>query len=161
MLFGLARLAIPNSPLNVLPNVFFSLISGLILLALGLYGRMTGRLPAGNPYRLRRERGAMPEACARSAEADRERDQKLAAAELAIFEGIPLRSRRRWYARNCADCSPRSRRGSTIAGPGGAGLIGEESPRGARAAEWRSSASSSGRAIRSEGRVRGAPSVHR
>lgn len=126
-------------------------------------GRGTG-LPADDPYRVRRERGAVPEAGARSAEAGRGRDRQLVAAELAMAEGYPAPEQGRWSARNCAGCSPRSRRGSTSVPerkPRRRRADRRVSPRGARAAEWPSSASSSGRAIRSEGQVRGAPSVHR
>lgn len=41
-----------------LPNVFFSIGAGLVLLVLGAYGRLSGRLPDDNPYRV--ESGAEP-----------------------------------------------------------------------------------------------------
>jgi hypothetical protein len=55
-LLNLIALVHPN--LNVLaftlPNVIFSLVVGLILLCVGLYGRASGALPADNPYRMAR-----------------------------------------------------------------------------------------------------------
>ena len=41
-----------------LPNVFFSIGAGLVLLVLGAFGRLSGTLPDDNPYRL--ESGAAP-----------------------------------------------------------------------------------------------------
>jgi Domain of unknown function (DUF4383) len=55
LLSGVANVLVLDSPFNILafgmPNVIFSLISGGLLLVLGSWGRFTGRLPAGNPYR--------------------------------------------------------------------------------------------------------------
>ncbi|MBV9010544.1 MAG: DUF4383 domain-containing protein [Pseudonocardiales bacterium] len=55
LLSGLVHLAIINTSLNVLsfrlPNVFFSLAAGLLLLGVGAYGRLSGAKPPGNPYR--------------------------------------------------------------------------------------------------------------
>jgi hypothetical protein len=52
-LLNLIGLVHPN--LNVLaftmPNVIFSLVVGLALLSVGLYGRASSQLPADNPYR--------------------------------------------------------------------------------------------------------------
>jgi hypothetical protein len=52
-LLNLIALVHPN--LNLLaftmPNVVFSLVVGLVLLCVGLYGRASGQLPADNPYR--------------------------------------------------------------------------------------------------------------
>ena len=59
---GLANLALLETSANLLafelPNVIFSLLSGLALLALGLYGRGSGGLDEDNPYRQRREQAA-------------------------------------------------------------------------------------------------------
>ena len=48
------HLFVLNSDLNVLAfemsNVIFSIVVGLLLLTLGLYGRISGNLPADNPY---------------------------------------------------------------------------------------------------------------
>ncbi len=55
LLSGLVNLIVLNGPANYLafsmPNVVFSLIVGLLLLSIGLYGRASGQLPADNPYR--------------------------------------------------------------------------------------------------------------
>jgi hypothetical protein len=52
---GLGNLFVLNGPANYLaftfPNVAFSLVVGLVLLSIGLYGRASGQLPADNPYR--------------------------------------------------------------------------------------------------------------
>jgi Domain of unknown function (DUF4383) len=64
LLSGLLNLiALVHPSLNVLaftmPNVIFSLVVGLILLCVGLYGRASGQLPVDNPYRQARQ-GANP-----------------------------------------------------------------------------------------------------
>jgi hypothetical protein len=55
LLSGLANLIVLDGPANYLaftmPNVVFSLVVGLLLLSIGLYGRASGQLPADNPYR--------------------------------------------------------------------------------------------------------------
>ena len=52
---ALANLVVLDTPLNLLafrlPNVFFSIGAGLVLLLLGAYGRISGHLPDDNPYR--------------------------------------------------------------------------------------------------------------
>jgi hypothetical protein len=52
---ALANLAVLDTSLNLLafrlPNVFFSVAAGLVLLILGAYGRVSGHLPDDNPYR--------------------------------------------------------------------------------------------------------------
>lgn len=49
------NLAVLDTSLNVLafrlPNVFFSVGAGMVLLVLGAYGRVSGHLPDDNPYR--------------------------------------------------------------------------------------------------------------
>lgn len=59
LLSGLANLAVLDTSANLLAftirNVFFSLVVGLILLVLGLYGRVSGGLPDDNPYRRERQ----------------------------------------------------------------------------------------------------------
>ncbi len=59
LLSALLNLAVLDSDLNFLAftisNVFFSLVSGMLLLTLGLYGRVSGGLPADNPYRQARQ----------------------------------------------------------------------------------------------------------
>jgi hypothetical protein len=55
VLSGLLNLIVLDGPHNILaftmPNVVFSLVIGLILLVIGLFGRGSGQLPADNPYR--------------------------------------------------------------------------------------------------------------
>jgi Domain of unknown function (DUF4383) len=52
---ALVNLAVLDTTLNLLafrlPNVFFSVGAGLVLLILGAYGRVSGHLPDNNPYR--------------------------------------------------------------------------------------------------------------
>ncbi len=52
---GIAHLGIMHTQWNVLgfalANCLFSLVVGLVLLFLGLYGRFSGGLPPDNPYR--------------------------------------------------------------------------------------------------------------
>lgn len=51
---GLANLTLLRTSWNILNfqmrNVIFSFVAGLLLLTFGLYGRVTGGLPADNPY---------------------------------------------------------------------------------------------------------------
>lgn len=56
-LLNLIALVHPNVNLLAftMPNVVFSLVVGLALLCVGLYGRASGQLPADNPYRLARD----------------------------------------------------------------------------------------------------------
>jgi hypothetical protein len=57
LISALANLAVLDTRLNLLafrlPNVFFSIGAGLVLLLLGAYGRVSGHLPDDNPYRPR------------------------------------------------------------------------------------------------------------
>ena len=54
LLSALVNLALLRTSFNFLafemPNVFFSIGAGLVLLLLGAYGRVTGNLPADSPY---------------------------------------------------------------------------------------------------------------
>lgn len=56
---GLINLALLRTSFNILAfeisNVFFSLVVGVLLLCLGLYGRVSGGLSTANPYRQERE----------------------------------------------------------------------------------------------------------
>jgi hypothetical protein len=55
VLSGLLNMIVLNKSVNYLAftmaNVIFSLVVGLVMLSLGLYGRASGQLPADNPYR--------------------------------------------------------------------------------------------------------------
>jgi hypothetical protein len=54
LLSALLNLALLRTSFNVLAfsmaNVIFSIVAGLVLLTLGAYGRVSGRLPADSPY---------------------------------------------------------------------------------------------------------------
>lgn len=93
---GLANLAVLDTSLNLLAfkiqNVLFSLIAGMLMLFVGLYGRVSGGLPADNPYvRARRHLDPLDNhAVARAAEQLRQRlaeIDELARAEFAMAEG--------------------------------------------------------------------------
>ena len=95
LLSGLAHLALISTPWNLLafrlPNVFFSLVAGMGLLLLGVYGRVSGGLPPDNPYRRAHPRR-------RTRPTPREQDdvtvvdahqQEMLEAEMAMGEGHP------------------------------------------------------------------------
>lgn len=95
LLSGLAHLAILHTAFNFLafrlPNVFFSLIAGMVLLFSGLYGRVSGGLPPDNPYRRahpRRSQRPHPDdqLSAQHAVSDPE-EQRIREAEVAMGEG--------------------------------------------------------------------------
>lgn len=88
------HLFVLNSSLNVLAfemsNVIFSIVVGLLLLTLGLYGRVSGNLPADNPYRANLESGAPqleeePELPPRTP-AERRAEAEIREAEVAVAE---------------------------------------------------------------------------
>jgi hypothetical protein len=96
LISGLANLAVLNTPLNLLAfkieNVLFSLIAGMLMLFVGLHGRVSGGLPNDNPYVLaRRNQDPLDKnAAARAAEQLRLRlaeIDELARAEFAMAEG--------------------------------------------------------------------------
>jgi hypothetical protein len=96
LISGLANLAVLDTPLNLLAfkiqNVLFSLIAGMLMLFVGLYGRVSGGLPNDNPYvRARRHQDPLDKhAAARAAEELRQRlaeIDELARAEFAMAEG--------------------------------------------------------------------------
>ena len=88
---GLLNLAVLETSANILafelPNVVFSLVSGIALLALGLYGRGSGGLDDDNPSRQQREASA---AVRREAAAQRE-----AARSVRVREQAQRRAERR------------------------------------------------------------------
>jgi Domain of unknown function (DUF4383) len=67
ILSGFANLAVMRTSANILgfrmPNVLFSFVMGLVILTFGMYGRVSGGLPADNPYWRRKH----PEAARRLA----------------------------------------------------------------------------------------------
>ena len=97
LLSGLVHLAILHTSLNILafrlPNVFFSLIVGMILLFTGLYGRLSGGLPPDNPYRqqhpVRKNRPHPQEQLDLETSEPDEQQQRYREAEMAMGEGHP------------------------------------------------------------------------
>lgn len=92
---GLAHLALLGTDWNILafrlPNVFFSLIAGLVLMVLGFYGRVSGGLPPDNPYRQahpRRRTRPTPQQQQAGSQID-DREQEILQAEIAMGEGHP------------------------------------------------------------------------
>lgn len=92
-LSGLGNLAVLETDANLLafrmPNVVFSLITGMLLLFLGLYGRVSGGLSADNPYYQARHRatatgGNVSDSVGRGDDQD---EQALIEAEIAVAEG--------------------------------------------------------------------------
>lgn len=87
------HLFVLNTSLNVLAfamsNVIFSIVVGLLLLTLGLYGRVSGNLPQDNPYRANLMSGAQddeePDLPARTAE-ERRAEAAIREAEVAVAE---------------------------------------------------------------------------
>jgi hypothetical protein len=87
------NLAVLGTGLNLLafrlPNVFFSVGAGLVLLLLGAYGRLSGGLPDDNPYRppYATEAVALPRQPIPSSAAELAVDRAMAAAEVAVVQG--------------------------------------------------------------------------
>jgi Domain of unknown function (DUF4383) len=87
------NLAVLGTALNVLafrlPNVFFSIGAGLVLLLVGAYGRLSGGLPDDNPYREPRtnEAVALPRQPIPTTPAEHAVDRAMAAAEVAVAQG--------------------------------------------------------------------------
>lgn len=88
------HLIVLNTGLNVLgfqmSNVVFSIVVGIVLLTLGLYGRVSGNLPEDNPYRANLVAGTPqveeePELPPRTA-AERRAEAEIRAAEIAVAE---------------------------------------------------------------------------
>ncbi|KQS71910.1 hypothetical protein ASG41_19180 [Modestobacter sp. Leaf380] len=99
------HLFVLNSSLNVLAfsmaNVIFSIVAGIVLLTLGLYGRVSGNLPADNPYHLHtagsREGDADEEPeLPPATPAERRAEREMREAELAVTEhrATPEQTRR-------------------------------------------------------------------
>ncbi|MBA8824307.1 hypothetical protein FHX42_001654 [Saccharopolyspora lacisalsi] len=95
LLSGIVHLGVLHTELNILAfrlsNVFFSLIVGMLLLFVGLYGRVSGGLPPDNPYRQahpRRKDRPLPQEQEQEQDApEDENEQRLEEAELAMGEG--------------------------------------------------------------------------
>ncbi|GAA4825492.1 hypothetical protein GCM10023201_09900 [Actinomycetospora corticicola] len=103
-----ANLAVMATPYNLLafrlPNVFFSIGAGLVLLILGSYGRVSAKLPDDNPYRAPQpedERSADPEASLPSrphTRAEMRADREMAEASRAAVSGAATAEQRRRLA---------------------------------------------------------------
>ncbi|MBE9373114.1 DUF4383 domain-containing protein [Saccharopolyspora sp. HNM0983] len=96
VLSGLVNLVLLNTPWNLLAfrmqNVLFSLIAGLVLLFVGLYGRLSGGLPEDNPYVRYRHHEPPAEEDPEHFRAERRRMAELGPlceAEIAVAEGHP------------------------------------------------------------------------
>lgn len=94
LISAFANLAVLHTDYNLLafrlPNVFFSIAAGLLLLLLGAYGRISAGLPEDNPYRVARH-GVGPTASDLEASYIRTvdeiaADQEMAAAERAVAQ---------------------------------------------------------------------------
>jgi hypothetical protein len=95
-LSGLANLAVLETSWNLLAfkmqNVVFSLVAGMLLLFLGLYGRVSGGLPQDNPYVRYRHHVPPEDNPSQQWQAERERlteIEPLVEAEIAFAEGHP------------------------------------------------------------------------
>jgi len=96
LISAFANLAVLETDYNLLafrlPNVFFSIAAGLLLLLFGAYGRISAGLPEDNPYRVQRY-GDEP--AAKDLEGPYTRtadeiavDQEMAAAERAVAQHV-------------------------------------------------------------------------
>lgn len=102
-----ANLAVMATPYNLLafrlPNVFFSIGAGLVLLILGSYGRVSAKLPDDNPYRTRTddEPAGDPSASLPSrprTRAEMRADREMAEASRAVVSGAATPEQRRRLA---------------------------------------------------------------
>jgi hypothetical protein len=88
------HLFVLNSQLNVLAfamsNVIFSIVVGILLLTLGLYGRVSGNLPSDSPYRADQGAGGADQAeepeLPPATPAERRAEAEIRAAEVAVAE---------------------------------------------------------------------------
>ena len=102
------NLGLMATPLNLLafrlPNVFFSIGAGLVLLILGSYGRVSGKLPKDNPYRQERDgEEELDDGQNLSSQhprnrAERVADEEMAAASRALVSGAATEDQRRRMA---------------------------------------------------------------
>lgn len=110
-----ANLWLIGTPYNVLafrlPNVFFSIGAGLVLLFTGAYGRLSAKLPSDNPYKNERrpddaedhgDAAEAPQDSHRqprpSSPAEAEADAAMAGAERALAQGAADAEQRRRLA---------------------------------------------------------------
>ncbi|WP_018333851.1 DUF4383 domain-containing protein [Actinomycetospora chiangmaiensis] len=102
-----ANLAVMTTPYNLLafrlPNVFFSIGAGLVLLILGSYGRVSAKLPDDNPYRTRTDDESSEDPSATLPSRPRTRaemraDKEMAEAARAAVSGAATPEQRRRLA---------------------------------------------------------------
>lgn len=111
LISAFANLAVLGTPYNVLafrlPNVFFSIGAGLVLLFVGAYGRASARLPRDNPYWQEAHDPAVEDSVARDAGDLQPRprsaeeaaaDAAMATAERAAASGTATEDQRRGVA---------------------------------------------------------------
>jgi uncharacterized protein DUF4383 len=103
LLSALANLAVLETAFNVLAfsmaNVIFSIVTGLVLLTLGAYGRISGNLPEDSPYR-GEGTPAIPDTSQQLPQtpAERAAERAMRDAELAVVEHRATEDQRRRVA---------------------------------------------------------------
>lgn len=99
LLAGLGSLAVLRTDLNVLAfeieNVIFSEVTGLVLLLLGAYGRVSGNLPADSPYARPREGGDDGPESVPSTPAEFAAERAMREAEVAVVNHTATADQRR------------------------------------------------------------------
>lgn len=97
-----------------LPNIFFSMGAGLVLLLLGSYGRVSGGIPANNPYYLDAHRDdpvlALPQQTRPATPAEKAVDRMMADAERAAAQGFATVEQRTRVAAMAKVRTPEDRR---------------------------------------------------
>jgi hypothetical protein len=96
LISAFVNLALIGTAANILafrlPNVFFSIGAGLVLLVIGAYGRISSKLPDDNPYYPQeadeREAMALPRQPTPATAAEAAADRDMAAAEVAVAQGM-------------------------------------------------------------------------
>jgi hypothetical protein len=115
LISALANLAVLNTGVNLLafrlPNVFFSIAAGLVLLLLGSYGRVSGNLPADSPY-ARPEGEELPDTADDfpSTPAEFAAERAMRAAEIAVVQHTATPEQARRVEAMAAVLSRRDRR---------------------------------------------------
>jgi hypothetical protein len=113
LLSAFVNLALIGTEYNLLafrlPNVFFSIGAGLVLLFTGAYGRFSAKLPPDNPYKLERRPGdAEDHGDAAEAPEDAHRQPRPSSAAEAAADLAMARAARA-YAQGAADDGQRRR----------------------------------------------------
>jgi hypothetical protein len=90
LLSALGNMAVLRTSLNILAfemsNVIFSVVVGLLLLVLGSYGRVSGRLPPDSPYAHERPRSTEPPESYPSTPEEFAAETAMREAEIAVVE---------------------------------------------------------------------------